>query len=271
MTSVLRPRRHMSLVLIGVCALICASTLLASPRVSAAHPLAIWNAPMHAPRSPHFNVGSFGWTSNNWSGYAVTSQTYTSVTGSWVVPAAVKSGHQLTLSSAWVGIDGFNSYTIIQTGSESDYYGGRARYFAWWEIYPAAETTITSMNVQPGDVMTASVVETDAANSLWTITLTDATRGETFSTTQTYSGFGSSAEWIVEAPSASGLIATLAHYSPTTMDPGTANGADPGLTVSNGGVMIQNNRLVSTPSLPDVDQDGFAMRFGSKGPAAPSS
>ena len=37
----------------------------------------------------------------------------------------------------------------------ADYYSGSAHYAAWWEILPAAETSITSITVHPGDHMTA--------------------------------------------------------------------------------------------------------------------
>jgi hypothetical protein len=93
-----------------------------------------------------------------------------------------------------------------------------------------------------------------------------------FTTQQSYGGPGTSAEWIEEAPSVGGHIATLAHYSsPDTFDPGTANGGNPGLTVSDGGVMIQRNAQVSTPSVPDLDSDGFNMAYGRTAPAAPGS
>ena len=67
-------------------------------------------------------------------------------------------------------------------------------------------------------------------------------------------------------------MATLAHYSsPDTFDPGTANGGNPGLTAADGGVMIQRNRQVSTPSVPDGDTDGFNMAYGRSAPPAPGS
>jgi len=104
------------------------------------------------------------------------------------------------------------------------------------------------------------------------ITIKDATTGVSFTTQQTYAGPGTSAEWIEEAPSVGGRIAPLAHYSsPDTFDPGTANGGNPGLTVADGGVMIQRRAQVSTPSIPDADTDGFNMAYGNTVPAAPGS
>jgi hypothetical protein len=235
----------------------------------------------HAPRialtvpgTSHGHGGSsgstspFGWASSNWSGYALSSGTYTQVTAAWTVPT-VSPSHGSTYSSSWVGIDGFNNSDLIQTGTEQDYYQGSAHYDAWWEILPAAETVITGDPVSPGDQMSASIVKN--ASGTWTITIADATQGWTFSTTQTYSGPGSSAEWIQEAPTIGGHVATLANYGLATFNPGTANGINPGLAAVDGGVMIQKRVQVSTPSLPDSDTDGFNVQYGSTIPAAPGS
>ncbi|MGN6089448.1 MAG: G1 family glutamic endopeptidase [Actinomycetales bacterium] len=213
--------------------------------------------------------GSTGWASSNWSGYAKTGSGYTSATAQWVVPS-VQSSRGATYSSAWVGIDGFNNSSLIQTGTESDYYNGSPHYNAWWEILPAAETPIPSISVRPGDHMTASIAK--GSGSSWTITITDASNGGSFTTQQSYTGPGTSVEWIEEAPSIGGRVATLAHYSsPDTFDSGTVNGANPLLGASDGGVMIQKRVQVSTPSLPDGDNDGFNMAYGASVPQPPAS
>jgi len=209
-----------------------------------------------------------GWASSNWSGYALTGSGYSSVTAHWVVQAVSRS-HKATYSSEWVGIDGFSNSSLIQTGTESDYYNGAAHYDAWWEILPAAETVIPSIVVSPGDQMSATI--TKGSGSSWTITISDMSRNETFSTVQTYTGPQTSAEWIEEAPSVGGRIAPLANYGQTTFDPGTVNGINPGLTASDGGVMIQKGIQVSTDSNPDSDTDGFNMAYGATAPSPPAS
>ena len=221
--------------------------------------------PVEAP--PGAITGS--WASSNWSGYALSGSGYTSASGSWIVQPVAR-GKGSTYSSQWVGIDGFNNSNLIQTGTESDFVNGAARYDAWWEILPAAETVITGMTVHPNDHMSASVMK--GAGSSWTISIKDDTTGQSFSTTQTYTGPQTSAEWVEEAPTVGGHIATLANYGQTTFDPGAINGnANPGLTAANSGVMIQRNRQVSTPSVPDRDTDGFNMQYGSTAPAAPGT
>jgi Peptidase A4 family len=226
-------------------------------------------AVFHHPRVSARPVSGAGWASSNWSGYARTAGPYTRATAQWVVPSIARS-KGATYGSQWVGIDGFNNSSLIQTGTETDYYSGSAHYAAWWEILPAAETVIPSITVHPGDVMTASI--TKGSGSSWTITLSDTTTGKSFTTTRTYTGPGSSAEWIEEAPTVGGHQATLANYgSNDKFDPGTANGGSPGLTAADSGVMIQRNRQVSTPSAPDGDTDGFNMSYGSTAPNPPGS
>jgi hypothetical protein len=208
-----------------------------------------------------------GWASSNWSGYARSGSGFASVTGRWTVQAVAASSHP-TYSSQWVGVDGFNNSDLIQTGTESDFVNGAAHYDAWWEILPAAETVITSITVHPGDHMSASVQK--GTGTSWTIKISDLTTGRSFSTVRTYTGPRTSAEWIEEAPTVGGRIATLANYGLTTFDPGTINGgANPKLASTNGGVMVQKGVQVSTPSSPDSDTDGFNMRHGSTVPAPP--
>jgi len=225
-------------------------------------------AVFHHPYIPGHAVRSAGWSASNWSGYAK-SGSYSSATAQWVVPS-VSPTNRASYSSAWVGIDGFTNSNLIQTGTESDYYNGAAHYNAWWEILPAAETPISSISVRPGDTMSASI--TKGSGSSWTITIKDVTNGQSFTTVQSYSGPGTSVEWIEEAPTVGGRVATLAHYSsPDTFDPGTANGVSPGLTAADSGVMVQKRAQVSTPSNPDSDADGFNMAYGSTAPAPPGS
>jgi hypothetical protein len=255
--------RRTSLVAAAIGA-VSAAGLAGVPAGASGAALAVSHQTRHALKSVH----NAGWSSSNWSGYAKTGS-YTSATAQWVVPSVAPSRGS-TYSSAWVGIDGFNNSSLIQTGTESDYYSGSAHYNAWWEILPAAETPISSISVRPGDVMTASI--TKGSGSSWTITIKDATNGQSFTTVQNYTGPGTSVEWIEEAPTVGGRVATLAQYSsPDTFDPGTANGGNPGLTAADGGVMVQKNRQVSTPSLPDSDTDGFNMNYGSTAPAPPTT
>lgn len=149
-------------------------------------------------------------TSTNWSGYAVTAGAgaVTQVSGSWVVPTV--STTVAGYSSSWVGIDGANSNSVEQIGTDSDYVNGQKQYYAWYEMYPSPFVKL-SLTVHPGDTMSASVNYT--GSNQFALAITDVTTGGSFSTTQTASGVArSSAEWIQEAPSSIFGVLPLANF-----------------------------------------------------------
>ena len=107
-------------------------------------------------RTTHPGARNATTTSTNWSGYAVTSGngSFTSVSSSWVEPMGTcRSGNQY--SSFWVGLDGYNSGSVEQTGSEVDC-SGRTR-----STPPGTKCTPPTRNfsstVRPGDHFTGSV------------------------------------------------------------------------------------------------------------------
>ena len=227
-----------------------------------------------APGTANVGVTDFGWLSTNWSGYIVQGGTgaYTAITGCWTVPSVSPSAEP-TFSSTWIGIDGATNADLIQTGTEQEY-DGSAAYSAWWEILPAAQTTIPTMTVTPGDAMCAGISEGTGGN--WTIAIQDVTTGHQFSTVEQYSGPQTSAEWIIERPEVCDPdcgLATLADYSPITIAPGSVNGANPDLTSADAGTMWNSAQTVqlSTPSNPNANTDGFAMAYGSTQPSPPAS
>jgi hypothetical protein len=149
--------------------------------------------------------------SSNWSGYAVKGSAFTSVEGSWIVPTATcPSGSQY--ASFWVGIDGYSSGTVEQTGTDSDCHDGKPHYYAWYEFYPQRGYTFPSQVIKPGDVMWAKVFYD---GSEFTVVIKDLTSGRTSSKSATVPGAKrSSAEWIAEAPccTAKGDILPLADF-----------------------------------------------------------
>jgi hypothetical protein len=163
-------------------------------------------------------------TSGNWSGYAAVGSAgaYKSVSSTWVQPSITCTSTN-TYSSYWVGLDGYSNSALEQTGTEADCVNGQAVYGAWWEVLPAAESAY-SVNVLPGDHMSASV--TDNGNGTFTMTLTDTTQGWTKSTTHSgSSGYqDSSAEVIAEATSVNGRIAKLSNFGTVGFSGSKANG-----------------------------------------------
>jgi hypothetical protein len=166
-----------------------------------AEPIAEHKPNQKAPKPSEVVRGTIIDYSLNWAGYALDSpiNSVTDVKGSWIVPSVTCSKRQTSYSSFWLGIDGYNSNTVEQIGTDSDCRNGKPTYYAWYEFYPAPMSSIT-MSVSPGDKMSGEV--TYDGNDNFTLTITNHGTGKTFSTTGQVSGAQrSSAEWIAEAPS----------------------------------------------------------------------
>lgn len=209
-------------------------------------------------RLNRFNRGRFGWVSGNWSGYAVSGQrgAFRRVSAEWTVPFVLPASGS-AYSSAWIGIDGFRNSNLIQTGTGHDLIQGKPLYYAWWEILPAAETVIP-LPVHPGDRIRAAIVKRSGSN--WLICIRNMTRGWIFRTLQRYAGPRTSAEWIVEAPQLGASITPLARISSVAFRSCRVNGGSPKLALSDAGIMVQNNRVVSVPSAPNKAGDAFIVR-----------
>jgi hypothetical protein len=221
--------------------------------------------------------------STNWSGFAVTagSGAVSDAKGSWIVPTiqgTCTSTNQY--SSFWVGIDGFNSGTVEQTGTDSDCQNGAPTYYAWYEFYPHPSFLISGLTIHPGDHISAEV---SFANRRFTTTITDVTTGLSFSTSARVSGAQrSSAEWIAEAPSSSGGILPLADFGTVSYGTdntgvastcfATINGAT-GAIGSFSSSSIQSITMVTNsgatkaqPSALSSDGTSFSVRWVSSGP-----
>jgi hypothetical protein len=165
--------------------------------------------------------------STNWSGYAATSGTYTSATASWTQPAGkCTSGDQY--AAFWVGLDGYSSDTVEQTGSEVDCDGRTAEYYAWYEAYPAASMDYTN-TVKAGDQFTATV--TYVSGTEFSLYIDDITEKWSHTTDVNVSGAKrSSAEVIAEAPCCTvfGGILPLTDFGTVNFSNSMANGQDLG-------------------------------------------
>ncbi len=182
----------------------------------------------------------------NWSGYAIVvggevyrtgsgnkywmstpdhpiySYTVSYVYGEWVVPE-INPGTTGFLADVgvWIGIDGYDSGTVEQVGTSSEYnpYTGEVTYSAWWEVYPKFSHRIKAMSVNAGDHVAASVEfipigkPGELDRGIFVLSLTNKDTGESFTIKQgpLQPGFyqRSSAEWVVERPM---------FYSPSTKE-----------------------------------------------------
>lgn len=164
--------------------------------------------------------------SSNWSGYAAAGHVFRSVSASWTQPAAHcrpgAANHGAAYASFWVGLDGYRSPSVEQIGTDADCRGRTARYYGWYEMYPAPPVRL-GRKVRPGDRLSASV--TFGAASTYTLVLRDRTKGWTRTVTRKRAGLArSSAEVITEAPSAAGGVVPLANFGTVRFTAARVNG-----------------------------------------------
>ena len=137
----------------------------------------------------------------------------------------------------------------------------RRYHSAWWEVIPGPSLTITNMTIAPGDHMHALISELVPGSNVWTITLQNVTRGQTFSTTVPYSSTHLTAEWIEETPLLLGTdagFAALPNLTNPAFTAATTNGAPANLTATEKIQLIETNgNAIGTPSAPDPDHNGF--------------
>jgi hypothetical protein len=203
-----------------------ASATLAAPAV----PVTAAAAPGLSFHPLHYNINGY-----NWGGYAATGSNFTSVSASWTEANATCNSRN-DLYAPWVGIDGYSSSTVEQTGVETDCSSGSPVHQAWYEMYPASPVYLSrsSYPVSAGDHITASV--NYVSGTTYTLKLTDSTRGWTYSTNKSLSARRASAEVIIESPtgaypnfgtlnftSATVNGSSLGSYGPVALDP--SNGA----------------------------------------------
>jgi hypothetical protein len=138
-------------------------------------------------------------TSGNWAGYALTggSGSYTNVYATWVQPQVSCTTDGIV--AFWVGLDGYSSDAVEQTGTGVNCSSGTPQPFAWWETYPTNDIQDYDVTVEPGDFMFAEVY--DLGNGDDDMTLTDYTQGwtETTVAAKPASANDSSAEAVTEA------------------------------------------------------------------------
>jgi hypothetical protein len=172
-------------------------------------------------------------TSNNWSGYVITTPStaseYAWIYGEWRVPRAYsESGFWSSdHSTLWVGIDGWGTPDVVQDGTDQDtltaFWVQTSSYDAWTEWYPYSSQTVSNFPVNPGDDIHAWTWVRDAAGNwdpkgnvgwfyLWNATQNVYVQSSTVAPSGISLG-GHTAEWVMERPTVNGSLATLAQYA----------------------------------------------------------
>ena len=178
-------------------------------------------------------IGSPDASSSPWGGYVATGNSFTSIVGSWVEPK-VTCNSSNNLFAPWVGIDGYGSSSVEQTGVQADCSSGSPVYSAWYEMYPKAPVYISTSKypAAANDKFTGSVVT--SGNGSYKITLKDDTKGWTYTTTQKLNAQNVSAEAIIESPTSSYPTFTACKFSAITVNGEVFSSFDP-TALSSGG------------------------------------
>ncbi|MFC0436661.1 G1 family glutamic endopeptidase [Kutzneria buriramensis] len=198
-----------------------AATLLAGAAPAAATASAGF-APQHATHPGHAHPrvgGTFNQDGGNWSGWVSTGSGFSSVSASWTEPE-VTCNSSNDLYAPWVGIDGYGSQSVEQTGVATDCSSGSPNYQAWYEMYPDSPVYYNDP-VSAGDNFTGTV---QRSGTNYTLTITDNTQGWTEHVTKSYNGANSSAEFILESPTGAYPNFGTVHFSGATVDGSTYNG-----------------------------------------------
>lgn len=215
----------------------------ATPGLAAAH-----FGHVGAPAQAKVVTGKKGYNINggNWSGAAKTGSGFSSVTSTWTEPSVTCNSYN-DLMAPWVGIDGYGSSTVEQTGVATDCSSGTAVYQAWYEMYPASPVyySLSTYPVGAGDHFTGTVTR---SGTTYTLKLTDSTRGWTKTTSKSMSASNASAEVIIESPTAAypnfGTVyftnstingTNLSNWSPTLMDASNSGGYEDRTSSVSGG------------------------------------
>jgi hypothetical protein len=170
--------------------------------------------------------------STNWSGYADTGSSFSTVTASWTEPAGTGCSRRTTsLAAFWVGIDGYSSDSVEQDGTLIECYEGTAYYYTWWEMYPTNDIQVVGETLAPGDHISASVVR---SGDSYTLAVTDSTHtANSFTTTQSCTDCAnSSAEWIAEAPSGESGVYPLTDFGTVSFSGATVTEGSTSGTIS---------------------------------------
>jgi hypothetical protein len=198
--------------------------------------------------------------SHNWSGYAATNGTFTSITGTWVVPQVAGSYHT-SADATWVGIGGLNRSDLIQSGTQDIVSHGRVTSLAFIEMLPNAGQTIP-VSISSGDSITVTLTASTA--NQWKITFRDNTNRQVYTTSVLYPSSLASAEWIEEAPSRGNRILALDDFGSVQFSQGQAieDGHQVTIAQSNAQPIVldnKSNQVLAAPSSLENEGTGFTV------------
>jgi Peptidase A4 family len=207
--------------------------------------------------------GSEPTDSGNWAGYTVTGGTFTGVSGTWSVPAFAP-GSPAGADAIWVGIGGVRGNDLIQAGTQETVSGrGSTQYQAWIETLPQASRPVV-LPINAGDSISVSLQQ--QAEGDWSIAFVNNTSGKTYQESVQYASSRSSAEWVVEAPSARrGRIVPLDTFGSVMFTQATTLKDGQSVSIAQAGgkpvtMISQRRQALARPSALTEDGASFTVR-----------
>ncbi|MHC6180290.1 G1 family glutamic endopeptidase [Clostridium sp. JNZ X4-2] len=147
-------------------------------------------------------------SSYNWSGY-VRNDKCNYAEGSWYVPSVSAPGHLPAYSSQWVGLGGYGSNPLVQTGTAASVNNLGTNYYPWYELigtsyYTDYEIKVNNIPCNPGDQFFCEV-ETSVRSGYVDVYFYINNYTKSLTTTftvkiDTPSNMPDSAEWVAERP-----------------------------------------------------------------------
>lgn len=190
---------------------------------------------------------------------------FTSVSGTWTVPAVSGTGTGESGDASWVGIGGVNSSDLIQAGTDNTVNAdGSVTVIAFYELLPNPAMQITSLKVSVGDTISASVAQ--QPDGSWTITVSDVTTAKNYTINVAYTSNYASAEWIEEDPSyTNGTLVPFDKFSHVVFSSGNAtmNGTLTAVASSNAQpitMVDSSSNPLATPSVFTTDGGFWVYR-----------
>lgn len=215
---------------------------------------------------PHPNRSIREGQSQNWGGYVSATNlkqpaagSVSNVSGAWVVPQLQPSNED-TYSAIWVGIDGYNSPTVEQIGTEQDWSSGTQVNYAWFEMFPRPSYLIQGFPIDTGDFIQAEVDY--QGKNRFKLSLVNHTKNTYTIIPSKYTTSAKaqrkSAEWIAEPPSLNSSILPLANFQSVVFAncKATINNKVGGITGPNRIAMALN--MVTRSGIVKVDPSGLS-------------
>jgi hypothetical protein len=165
-------------------------------------------------------------------------------------------------SSTWVGIGGRTTPDLIEAGTEQDWTAYGAVYYAWDELLPHGPALLGQ--VSAGDRIAVTIDELQ--HSTWDIRFRDITQHSAWGGPANFSVPGTSAEWVVEAPTngAGDSIQTLPDFGAVTFSSLGIGGPRTQAALATPVYMVKlgTDKVEAYPSQYDAVTNSFKVLYG---------